>query len=284
MQTQIESDPILLVEHSAGLLAVSAGDGVDLAVTITNRGKQRLIVDVFIDGIDNHLNRWCRCAWQRIALDSQQARTIVFRFEIPVASPAGPYQAIVVADASCRDEDALQQLLQVCPLQFDILSAPATPASLSLPLPKPWVRLLVALLGLVSITALFHLSAPRTAIDRIQPVVERVSVPRPAVKVTAMLPGAVLRVMAEAEASQASLARLPVQSRPSRRVVKPIQPGRRSARRSAARRPTRRKSMFVPQPVGRSMATVDSAATDLHPAEIPLDPLPLRPVPPTEPP
>ena len=98
--SQLEpGNPLAIIPNPSGDHAVVAGEKFELYVTVSNKGYQSALIDVFIDESSQTLRQWCISPAERLALDSRTSGEVVFEFEVPIQTLPGTYNYILVVDA-----------------------------------------------------------------------------------------------------------------------------------------------------------------------------------------
>jgi len=92
-------NPLAIIPNPSGDHAVVAGEKFELYVTVSNKGHQSALVDVFIDESSQTLRQWCVSPYERLALDSRTSGEVVFEFEVPIQTLPGTYNYILVVDS-----------------------------------------------------------------------------------------------------------------------------------------------------------------------------------------
>ena len=87
------------VVSPSGDIAIASGETIELRVTIVNHGHQGAVFDLYLDDTAEQVRRWCRDAFQRLALNAQQSAEAVFRFEIPIQTLPDDYPYLLILDA-----------------------------------------------------------------------------------------------------------------------------------------------------------------------------------------
>lgn len=105
--------------------AIAAGDTFELGVTVSNQGSRGAVLKIYLDETSRPLWQWCKLSTQYIALETQQSGEVVFEVPIPLDTPPGTYQYLVVVDADRHypNENPLQhqaQLTVLPPVQSEI--------------------------------------------------------------------------------------------------------------------------------------------------------------------
>lgn len=98
-QTLAPGSPLAIIPNPSGNHAVVAGGSFELGVTVTNKGIQSALIDIYIDELSQNLRQWCASPNERMALGSQQSSEVVFEFKIPSQTLPGTYNYTIVVDA-----------------------------------------------------------------------------------------------------------------------------------------------------------------------------------------
>ena len=120
------SIPSLAVLYSPSAdSAIAAGDTFELGVTVSNVGSRGAIIKIYLDETSRPLWQWCKLSTQHIALETQQSGEVIFEIPIPLDTPPGTYQYLIVVDAERHypDENPLQhqaQLTVLPPIQTEM--------------------------------------------------------------------------------------------------------------------------------------------------------------------
>jgi hypothetical protein len=148
--TLTAASPLGVIFNAAGQDRVLPGSRFTLSVTISNKGLQSAVIDVWIEPLAEDLRRWYPPARERLALGTGQSNEVLFQFQLPVNTLPGSYSYLVVVDAQ---EHYLElEDIQQHPLPIDTL-----PGAL-LWEPRPWWHFLPFLaLGLLGLLAIAYL-------------------------------------------------------------------------------------------------------------------------------
>ncbi|MEO0806242.1 MAG: hypothetical protein AAFY33_08045 [Cyanobacteria bacterium J06643_4] len=116
---QPPSQPIGIILSSSGEDQTLPGETLEISVTVTNKGNQSAIIDVFLDELPAIIQSWCHVTQTRLALDPGQGEEVVFSFDIPENALSGAYRYWLVVDAPHHYPDSPpqrhEQTLQVLP-------------------------------------------------------------------------------------------------------------------------------------------------------------------------
>jgi len=122
-QALAPGSPLAVIPNPSGEHAVVAGSSFELRVTVSNKGYQSALIDVYIDEVSQTLLQWCTSSNERLALSPQSTSEVVFPFEVPAQALPGIYNYMLVVDAPQHyPEDTpirYSQRLQVLPYVED---------------------------------------------------------------------------------------------------------------------------------------------------------------------
>lgn len=111
--------PITVILNSSGEDVLTPGAALDLSATITNKGNQSAIIDIFIDDLPPALYAWCESTQERLALSPGQSGEVVFRFQVPIDALPGTHRYWLTVDAPRHYPNypplRYAQILQVLP-------------------------------------------------------------------------------------------------------------------------------------------------------------------------
>jgi hypothetical protein len=111
--------PLAVICNLAGNGIVSPGNRLELSATVTNRGDQSAVIDVFLDDLPPTLYQWCDSTQERLALGANQTGEVIFQFEISASALPGGYTFALVVDAPQHYPNSppqrYEQMLQVLP-------------------------------------------------------------------------------------------------------------------------------------------------------------------------
>ncbi len=111
--------PLAVIPNPSGTHTVIAGSSFELCVTVSNKGNQSALIDIYIDEVSQLLRQWCDSPYERIALSSNSTSEVVFHFQVPPQTLPGNYTYLLVVDAPQHyPEDTpirYSQQLQVLP-------------------------------------------------------------------------------------------------------------------------------------------------------------------------
>jgi hypothetical protein len=63
--------PLAVIPNPSGDYAVIAGSTFELCVTVSNKGNQSALIDIYIDEVSQMLRQWCDSPFERLALSPQ---------------------------------------------------------------------------------------------------------------------------------------------------------------------------------------------------------------------
>ncbi len=98
-QTLSPGSPLAIIFNPSGDLAVKTGSKFEIYVTVTNKGVESALIDVFIDEFSHELRQWCDAPHQRIALGPNSISEVLFEFEVPVRTIPNTYDYLIIVDA-----------------------------------------------------------------------------------------------------------------------------------------------------------------------------------------
>jgi hypothetical protein len=112
--------PLAVMLGGTGDGTVAPGTTMELSVTVTNRGDESAIIDIFLDDLPATLSAWVSSTQERVALGPEQSGEVVFHLEVPPAAMSGHYVYTLVVDAPKHYPDSppfrLKQRLQILPV------------------------------------------------------------------------------------------------------------------------------------------------------------------------
>ncbi|MGK7928380.1 MAG: transcriptional regulator [Spirulina sp.] len=91
--------PFGIILNPLGDISVTAGETAELSVTIVNDADKSPSIDVLIDETSGLVREWCILPEQRLALGQGQSSEVLFKFDIPIDTPPGNYEYVLVVDA-----------------------------------------------------------------------------------------------------------------------------------------------------------------------------------------
>ncbi|MEO0456530.1 MAG: hypothetical protein AAF152_08095 [Cyanobacteria bacterium P01_A01_bin.114] len=116
---ETSSHPIGIILSSSGEDHALLGETLEISVTVTNKGNQSAVIDVFLDELPGAIHAWCHTTQTRLALDPGQGEEVTFSFEVPPTAISGAYSYWLVVDAPNHYPDSppqrYEQTLQVLP-------------------------------------------------------------------------------------------------------------------------------------------------------------------------
>lgn len=100
-QSLLPGSPIAAVPNPSGQAAVVAGSKLELRVTVSNKGLQAALIDVYLSDLDETapISQWCSAHHERLALGSQQSSEVIFTIDVPVQAMPSTYPYRIVVDA-----------------------------------------------------------------------------------------------------------------------------------------------------------------------------------------
>ena len=113
------SQPISVILSSQGEDRITPGETLEVSVTVSNKGNQSAVIDVFLDDLPETLYSWCSNTQTRLALEPGQGDEVVFEFKVPLTAISGGYRYWLVVDAPNhypdRPRQRYEQNIQVLP-------------------------------------------------------------------------------------------------------------------------------------------------------------------------
>ncbi len=91
--------PLAVILNPSGDYAVTAGSNFELCVTVSNKGNQSALIDIYIDEVSQMLRQWCTSPFERLALSPKSTSEVVFQFQVPPQTLPGNYHYQLVVDA-----------------------------------------------------------------------------------------------------------------------------------------------------------------------------------------
>ncbi|MBE9078769.1 hypothetical protein IQ241_15940, partial [Romeria aff. gracilis LEGE 07310] len=111
--------PLGIILSNAGETPVLPGERLDISLTVSNKGNQSAVIDVFLDELPAIIQAWCPTTQTRLALDPGQGEEVTFSFEVPPSAISGAYRYWLIVDAPNHYPDSppqrYEQTLQVLP-------------------------------------------------------------------------------------------------------------------------------------------------------------------------
>ncbi|MBE9006151.1 hypothetical protein IQ259_14085 [Fortiea sp. LEGE XX443] len=98
-QTLAPGNPLAIIFNPSGDYAVQAGSRFEINVTVTNKGVESALIDIFIDELSPQLIQWCNAPKQRLALSPNSVGEVLFEFQVPVTAIPSTYNYSIVVDA-----------------------------------------------------------------------------------------------------------------------------------------------------------------------------------------
>ncbi|BAY15496.1 hypothetical protein NIES21_13130 [Anabaenopsis circularis NIES-21] len=98
-QTLAPGNPLAIIFNPSGDYAVQAGAKFELNITVTNKGVESALIDIFIDELSPQLIQWCDAPKQRLALSPNSVGEVLFEFHVPVTAIPSTYNYSIVVDA-----------------------------------------------------------------------------------------------------------------------------------------------------------------------------------------
>ncbi len=91
--------PLAVIPNPSGTHAVMAGSNFELCVTVSNKGNQSALIDIYIDEMSQLIRQWCTSPHERLALSPKSTSEVVFQFQVPPQTLPGNYTYLLVVDA-----------------------------------------------------------------------------------------------------------------------------------------------------------------------------------------
>lgn len=146
-QTLAPGSPLAIIFNPSGDIAVKAGTSFEIYVTVTNKGAESALIDVFIDELSYQLIQWCNAPRQRLALGPNSISEVLFEFQVPFEAIPNTYNYLIVVDAPLHyPEDtpirhsarlqilpAIETVVRVSDPTFSILPATSSLAPAQIP-------------------------------------------------------------------------------------------------------------------------------------------------------
>ncbi len=98
-QALAPGSPLAVIPNPSGDHVVTAGSSFDLCVTVSNKGNQSALIDIFIDEVSPALRQWCDSPSDRLALGPKSSSEVIFQFQIPPQALPAIYNYFLVVDA-----------------------------------------------------------------------------------------------------------------------------------------------------------------------------------------
>lgn len=98
-QTLSPGSPLAVIYNPSRDFAVQAGSQFEINITVTNKGTESALIDVFIDDLSPQLIQWCNAPHQRLALSPNSMGEVLFEFNVPVNVIPSTYNYVIVVDA-----------------------------------------------------------------------------------------------------------------------------------------------------------------------------------------
>ncbi|HIK08258.1 MAG TPA: hypothetical protein IGS40_26850 [Trichormus sp. M33_DOE_039] len=98
-QSLAPGSPLAIIFNPSGDYAVQAGSQFEINITVTNKGAESALIDVFIDDLSPQLIQWCDAPHQRLALSPNSMGEVLFEFHVPVTAIPSIYNYVIVVDA-----------------------------------------------------------------------------------------------------------------------------------------------------------------------------------------
>ncbi|MBH8560896.1 hypothetical protein I8748_01655 [Nostoc sp. CENA67] len=98
-QTLAPGNPLAVIFNPSGDYAVQAGSKFEIYVTVTNKGAESALIDVFVDELSSLMIQWCNAPRQRLALGSNSISEVLFEFDVPITAIPSTYNYSIIIDA-----------------------------------------------------------------------------------------------------------------------------------------------------------------------------------------
>src|SRR5919199_277208 len=91
--------PLAVIPNPSGTHAVMAGSSFELCVTVSNKGNQSALIDIYIDEMSQLIRQWRTSPHERLALSPKSTSEVIFQFQVPPQTLPGNYTYLLVVDA-----------------------------------------------------------------------------------------------------------------------------------------------------------------------------------------
>jgi hypothetical protein len=98
-QALAPGNPLAVILNPSGDSVISVGSSLEIYVTVTNKGAESALIDVFIEELSPSLLQWCDAPRQRLALGANSSSEVFFTFTVPPSVSPGIYQYQIIVDA-----------------------------------------------------------------------------------------------------------------------------------------------------------------------------------------
>jgi hypothetical protein len=98
-QSLAPGSPLAVIYNPSSDFAVKTGERFEICVTVTNKGSESALIDVFIDELSYQLIQWCEAPRQRLALGPNSISEVLFEFNVPVEAIPQTYNYLIIIDA-----------------------------------------------------------------------------------------------------------------------------------------------------------------------------------------
>ncbi|HLO88311.1 MAG TPA: hypothetical protein VK203_25360 [Nostocaceae cyanobacterium] len=98
-QSLAPGSPLAVIYNPSGDLAVKTNSKFEIFVTVTNKGAESALIDVYIDELSHQLIQWCDAPRQRLALGPNSSGEVLFEFIVPATALPNIYNYVIVVDA-----------------------------------------------------------------------------------------------------------------------------------------------------------------------------------------
>lgn len=97
----LPGSPLAVIPNPTGLAQIVAGESLELRVTVSNKGAQPALIDVYLTDLDDthSVVAWCPVHHERLALGPQQSSEVRFIIPVPIQALPGTYPYRIVVDA-----------------------------------------------------------------------------------------------------------------------------------------------------------------------------------------
>ena len=143
--TQLGKNVIVIV-NASGSEILTPGETFEISVTVTNRGLNSAVFDIFIDDLPRDMLTWWKAPRESLALGSGESGEAVFACHVPTTAQPNAYDYAITIDAPKHypEETPLRYLqrLQILPAVQDI-SQSSDPTFAIQPVTQPQKPILI---------------------------------------------------------------------------------------------------------------------------------------------
>ena len=155
---QAEKNVVVIV-NSSGSDVLTPGDRLSMSVTITNRGTESAVFNVWVDDLPTEMLTWWRSHREGLALGGGQSGEVVFHCKVPTTAQPNFYQYAITVDAPKHypEETPIRypQQLQILPAIQDVAHE-SDPTFIIQPTTQPQKPIVIQPGGGVPIQVLVH--------------------------------------------------------------------------------------------------------------------------------